>query len=256
MGHNEFPRHGDHAGARLPTTAVIACIVFLAMLATGCGSEATPTPARALSQAADSKVLLNQAVDELLRLESAAFSLEHLQGTTALIPGFLEMKKVSGVVDIPDRFRLKVQAETLVPRAFVEINVVVIEGQAYMTDPGTGRWGMCPRNHCHSISRTWGRTFANIIQAVQVPSAAVPEELRGHDTHHIKGLVKSQALADLIPSAGDGLDVELDLWLEQSSNLLLQALITGRVIPRDEVGTVRVLTLDDINVPVEISPPQ
>ena len=256
MGHNEFPRHGDHAGARLPTTAVIACIVFLAMLATGCGSEATPTPARALSQAADSKVVLNQAVDELLRLESAAFSLEHLQGTTALIPGFLEMKKVSGVVDIPDRFRLKVQAETLVPRAFVEINVVVIEGQAYMTDPGTGRWGdVSPESLPFDLSNL-GRTFANIIQAVQVPSAAVPEELRGHDTHHIKGLVKSQALADLIPGAGDGLDVELDLWLEQSSNLLLQALITGRVIPRDEVGTVRVLTLDDINVPVEISPPQ
>ena len=49
--------------------------------------------------------------------------------------------------------------------------------------------------------------------------------------------------------------MNLDLWLEQSKSLLLQVLITGRVIPSDDADTVRVLTLDDINVPVEISPP-
>ena len=95
----------------------------------------------------------------------------------------------------------------------------------------------------------------DIIEAVEVPSMAVPEELRGEDTYHIKGRIESQALEDLIPGAGEGLDVELDLWLEQSRSLLLQVLISGMVLPSDDADTVRVLTLDDINVPVEISPP-
>ena len=235
-------------------SASISLAVVLLMLLIACGSAVTPTP-ETPSAGIDSKVLLRQAVDEILRLESAAFTLEHRQGTTALIPGFLEMNKVSGLVDIPDRFQLEVQAESLVPRAFVEINIVVIEGQAYMTDPGTGRWGEVSLETLPFNLSNLGRTLANIIEAVQVPSMAISEKLRGYGTYHIRGMIKSQALADLIPGAGDGLDVELDLWLEQSRSLLLQVLITGRVIPSDEAGTVRVLTLDDINVPVEISPP-
>ena len=66
----------------------------------------------------DVRSALRDAVTEVLRLESAAFTLEHLKGTTALIPGFLEMRRVSGEVDIPNRFRLKVEAETVLPRSF------------------------------------------------------------------------------------------------------------------------------------------
>ena len=234
---------------------IITFGVLLLTLTIGCGTVVTVTPAKSASLEIDSKVVLRQAVAEVLRLKSAAFTLEHLQGTTALIPGFLEMKKVSGVVDIPDRFRLKVQAETVAPRAFVEIKIVVIGDQAYMTDPGTGRWGEVSQESLPFNLSNLGQTLANIIEAVEVPSMVVSEELRGDDTYHIEGRIKSQALADLIPGASEGLYVKLDLWLEQSRSLLLQVLITGMVIPSDDAGTVRVLTLDDINVPVEISPP-
>ena len=234
---------------------IIAPGVFILALAVGCGSGVTATPGKSGSLVIDSKVVLRQAVAELLRLESAAFSLEHLQGTTVLIPGFLEMNKVSGVVDIPDRFRLKVQAESLAPLSFVEIRIVVIEDQAYMTDPGTGRWRELSPEILPFNLANLDRTLANIIEAVEVPSTVVSEELRGYDTYHIRGRIKSQALAGLIPGAGEGLDVKLDLWLEQSRSLLLQVMITGMVMPSDDAGTVRVLTLEDINVPVEISPP-
>ena len=248
-------KHRGYADTGPAFSHVIGSGVLLLALAIGCGSGATATPGKSTSLGIDSKAVLRQAVAELLHLESAAFTLEHLQGTTALIPGFLEMKRVSGVVDIPDRFRLKVQAESLAPRAFVEIKIVVIGDQAYMSDPGTGRWGeVSPESLPVNLSNL-GQTLAEIIEAVEVRSMVVAEELRGYDTYHIRGRIKSQALADLIPGAGEGLEVKLDLWLEQSRSLLLQVLITGMVIPSDDAGTVRVLTLDDINGPVEISPP-
>ena len=233
---------------------IIASGFLLSALVIGCGSGSTTTAGPA-SIGIDSTVLLQQAVAELLRLESAAFTLEHLQGTTALIPGFLEMKKVSGVVNIPDQFRLEVQAESLAPRAFVEIKFVVIGDQAYMTDPGTGRWNeVSPESLPFNLSNL-GRTLADIIVAIEVPSMADSEELRGLDTYYISARIKSQALSGLIPGAAEGLGVKLDLWLEQSKSLLVQVLITGMVIPSDDAGTVRLLTLDDVNVPVEISPP-
>ncbi len=228
---------------------------LLLALAAGCGSGVTEAPVKPPEQETDPKVALRQAVFEILRLESAAFTLEHLRGTTALIPGFLEMNKVSGVVDIPDRFRLKVQAESLFPPAFVEINIVVIEDRAFMTDPGTGRWSeQAPESLPINLSNL-GRTLANIIEAVEAPTLVGSEELKGYDTYRIGGGIKSQNLSELVPGADEGLDVRLDLWLDRVRSLLLQVLITGRVVSADAADTVRLLTLDDINLPVEISPP-
>jgi hypothetical protein len=59
-----------------------------------------------------------------------------------------------------------------------------------------------------------------------------------------------------VPGAGEGFDVKLDLWLEHPGGLLLQVLISGKVIPTDEADTLRRLTLDDINAPVVITPPE
>ena len=165
------------------------------------------------------------------------------------------MKKVSGVVDIPDRFQLKVEAESLFSPAFVEIKIVVIGDRAYMTDPGTGRWSEQPLESLPINLSNLGRTLANIIEAVEAPTLVVSEELKGYDTYRIRGRINSQDLSDLVPGAGQGLDVTLDLWLDRMSHLLLQVLITGMVVPTDDDDTVRVLTLDDINLPVEISPP-
>ena len=45
--------------------------------------------------------------------------------------------------------------------------------------------------------------------------------------------------------------MELELWLDRSEGLLLQALITGQVMDSDDADTVRLLTLKDIDIPVD-----
>ena len=236
--------------------SVAASGTLLSAVAIGCGGAANPIVTEAAGGAVDARVALRGAVREALQLKSAAFTLEHLKGTTSLIPGFVEMRKVSGVVDLPDSFRLKVEAETVVPRTFVEISVVTISDQAFMTDIITGKWRQVkPESLPFSLSNL-GRTLANIIDAVDAPTYVGAERLKGYDTHHFQGRVMSQDLAGLVPGAGQGFNVALDLWLEQSRNLLLQARISGIVVPTDEPGTVRLLTLDDVNVPVKISPPE
>lgn len=235
---------------------MIAAGGLLIALASGCSAGVKSSPTQPAATGINSTRVLNQAVAELSRLESASFALEHLRGTTALIPGFLEMQRVSGVVDIPNRFQLKVEAESLVPRSFVEIQIRLIEDQAYMTDPGTGQWGQVAVEALPFNLSNLGRVLADIIASMEGASVVIPEELRGYDTYHVEGSIKSEALLELIPGAGEGFEVGLRLWLDQSRNLLVQALITGRVITSDEVDTVRVLTLDDMNVPMEIAPPQ
>ena len=239
--------------AKLPATS-LAILLLLASLACSSGP---PSPTRLpTEELLDAQAALRGAVIEMLELKTASYVLEHLKGTTALIPGFLEMWKASGVVVIPNKFRVKVEAETVRPRSFVEINVVTILDQAYMTDLITGEWREVEPDSLPFTLANLGNALADIIEAVDAPAFIASERLRGYDTYRIQGRIRSQDLLGLVPGAGEGFDVQLDLWLEQSGSLLLQVLITGKVVPTDRADTLRRLTLDDIDVPVDITPPK
>ena len=82
------------------------------------------------------------------------------------------------------------------------------------------------------------------------------ERPAGAEDHLIRGQLKSQHLAGLIPGAAQDLDVTLELSLSRSDSLLRQALITGQVLATDVVDAVRVLTLSDLNGPIAITAPE
>ena len=245
-------RQGCRTPVRLWRMPLVVALLISAAIALGCGSDATRPP----DQAFDAKGALREAVTGLLELESAAFTLEHISGSTALIPGFLEMYKVSGVVEIPDRFELTVEAETIQPRSFVKINVVTIDDRAYMTDIISGKWLQVEPRALPFTFANFAQTLADIIEAVVDPAVVGAERLGDSETNHIRGQIMSEDLGQLVPRAAEGFEVNLDMWLEQSTNLLQRVLISGRVVATDEPGTVRLLTLDDINLPVEISAPE
>jgi len=225
------------------------------MLATGCSPAATFTPTPTPLPLVDPAEVLQHAVAQVLALKSVAFTLEHQIGTSTLFPG-LEMSKASGVVDIPEKFSLKVEAELEFPRSYVEINIVTIGDQAYMTDFLTSQWREVPLDALPVSLGDLGRTLADIIEAVEAPQLAGADKLRGRDAWRVTGRVRSQDLAGLVPGAADGLDVALELWLDQGDGLLLQALISGPVLPTDVPETVRLLVLDQFNAPVNITPPE
>jgi hypothetical protein len=194
-----------------------------------------------------------QAVEQLLALKSAAFSLEHLEGSTVLVPGVL-MTKVSGEVSIPDRFKVTVEAESEFPKSYLEISIITIDDDAYMTDIFTGRWNRISAGTLPFNLSGLGQTLAGIIDSVQQPRAVRTERLNGIDTVLIKGQIVSENLSELVPGSAEGFPVELEFWLDQDG-LLQQVLIIGRVVATDIPETVRKLTLENINQPVTIEPP-
>jgi hypothetical protein len=166
------------------------------------------------------------------------------------------MKKATGVVDIPDRLRLTVEAELAAPRMFVEINVITIGEEAYMTDFFSGQWRTVPLETLPVNFLDFGQTLADIVDAVAGPSFSGVEEIEGRPYQRITGTVPSEALAALVPGAAEGLEVGLELWLDRESFLLSRVLITGPVLTGDVPETVRLLLIDDFNVPVDITPPE
>ena len=239
---------------RLRLTVLVAVLLVIS-IAAGCGPAPTPVPLATLAPTPDPRETLALAVDNLVELKSAAFTLEHQAGSTTLLPG-LVMKKAIGVVDIPDRLRLTVEAEVAVPRTFVEINVITIGQEAYMTDFFSGQWRTVPLETLPVNFLDFGRTLADIVDAVAGPSFSGVEEIEGRPHQRITGTVPSEALAALVPGAAEGLEVELELWLDREAFLLSRVLITGPVLTGDFPETVRLLLIDDFNLPVNITPPE
>ena len=212
-----------------------------------------PTPTPTPETVIDPRDVLLRAVDRVLAMKTSEFTLEHREGATVLLPG-IEMNQVYGVADIPDKYRFTVEAE--VANTFIKISVVVIEDQAYMTNFLTGQWEEVPLNILPLNFADLGRTLAEIIQAVDQPALVGADRFNGHDVYVIKGMVMSNDLTTLAPNAAPGFDVELELWVEQSEALLLQVVISGQLFDTDAVTTVRVLTLDNVDIPVEIVRPE
>ena len=240
----------------LSAKAVLAGLLAAGLLAVcllaACNSEKATEPPSAAAEI-DIEIAMPQAVDQLLALGSAAFSLEHLEGATELFPGVL-MTKAYGEVLIPDRFRVTVEAESQLPKSYIEISIITIGDTSYMTGIFSGRWSEVSTDSLPFNLSGLGQTLADIVAAVQQPQAIRAERVSGVDTVHIKGEIASEDLSGLVPGAGEGFSVGLDLWLERNG-LLRQVHIVGRVVPTDDVNTVRQLTLDDINQPVDINPP-
>ena len=198
--------------------------------------------------------VLEQAVTQLLALESASFRLNHLKGSTALVPG-VSMTMVSGEISIPDRFSVTVEARSEFPKSYLEISIVTIENTAYMTNIFGGGWNQISPDSLPFNLLRLGQTLAGIVDAMQSPRVRGEERLNGIDTLYMNGTIDSQDLAQLVPGAGEGFPVSLELWLDQSQGLLQKVLIVGRVVPTDDTATVRELTLKDINQPVNIEVP-
>ncbi len=231
-----------------------AVALGMLVLVAACASGEQGSTPDGLGEDFDPQPTMGHAVTQLLALESAVFTLEHLAGTTTLLPG-LEMTKAYGVVEIPGKFTVTVEAQLGSPRSYVEIGVVTIDDTAYMTDILSGQWRQVSPDSLPFNVFGLGDTLAGVLDSVRDPELVSVDRLRGFDTYRIRGEIKSQDLALLVPGAGTGFDVGLELWLDRESGLLHQVLITGKVVPTDVDEAVRRLTLDDINVPVNITSP-
>ncbi len=244
-------------GLRWRLYALALAVFFLAAVA-ACGKESIPTAtteptAEPVPEETAEDILL-RAVQQLLVLESTAFTLEQLTGTTKLFSG-LDMTKASGMVEVPGKAQVKIEAETTSPHSYVELEIITIGQDAYMTDLLTGRWLQVPQEILPFTLHDIATTLADIVGNVQTPELVGIELLDGVETYRISGAVKSQDLSGIVPGAGTDFDVGVELWLDHPQALLRQAVITGKVVASDVPEAVRRLTLEDINAPVDITPP-
>ena len=231
--------------------ALMVLVASLAViLAIACGVP-TPTPT---PEPVDPKEELQRTVQRLIDLRSASFDLEHIVGTTNLLPGVI-MHRAYGRAVVPGQFEVTVESELLFPRSYLEIGMISVDGAAYMTNVLNGEWAEVPPGSLPINLADFGSTLAGIVEKVQDPELLGEDEIGGVRAYRIAGDVMSEDLVVLVPAAATGYRVALEIWIEKETGALRQALITGQVVATDVIDAQRKLTLDDIDQPVTISPP-
>ena len=229
-----------------------ALIIAFALIAacTASPDTATPTPTPTPSP----QEILNNSASQVALLDTLSFTLGHESGSILLMPGIIA-NELSGTVDIPDRYRMEIKGEATIFKAFLEITVIRTGDTTYMTDPLTSKWREISPDVIPVNLTDVGRTLSDIISAIKEPVSRGMEGGGDERTVHITGTILSDELSKLIPTAAEGLQVGLDVWVRESDSMLVRTRIDGQVAVSDSPDSVRILTLHGFNEPVTIEPP-
>ncbi len=234
---------------------ILLAMILLFAAALACSETAPTATPTATPKPVDPQEELQRTVESLAALQSVAFDLEHLVGSTNLLPGVL-MTRAFGNAVVPGKFDITVEGELLFPRSYLEIGMINIGEQAYITNIANGQWEETAPASLPINLGDFGATLAGIVEEVQSPRLLGQENIDGVDFYHIGGSITSEVLKGLVPSAGTGFPVELQMWTERETGMLRRALITGQVVATDVAESERQLTLDRVNEPVTIEPPE
>ena len=232
----------------LSTTVVFT---FFLSLVAACGGESTPapTPTPGVSD------LLTRTGESLAAMSTAKFSMvdETESGAKFFETTF---KKLEAEVEAPDSFRMVV--DVVAPAfGFVQIEMMAVGDQAYMKLSKGAPWLPLPLDQVPFNFAGLGTTLRDVLSMIRDGDATITgrESVMGAEAVRVEGTLMSEDLSNLITSVDAGHTVSLTFWIDESENLLRQIKIVGQIYNDDGPGTVRLLTIDGIDVPVDIQLP-
>ena len=232
-----------------PVTVLAAALTLT--LAVACGSAATPTPTPL--PLPDPQVLLDGAVQQLQAEPYMGFVFDHPVGNTPIGPG-VTLARAEGVSELPDRYRVEIVMVS--QGAALNMGIISTGEAAFLTNPITGQW--LPATSPAQIPFR----FEYIISLVRAMLGGISdlemvgvEELDGNAAYRIRGVTPTVGLGQVIPGAMPDGQLPVEVWIDQAGGKLLKAQMTGQLVPGEDPNTSRVLTLEALVEPPDISPP-
>lgn len=231
--------------------AIAVSILAFLFTSAGCGEESgpSPTPTPALSG------LLTNAGERMAAISTAKLTMidEKESGAKFYLS---TIKSMEAQVKAPDSFKILVNAEAPV-FGFVEIEMIGIGEKAFLRFTKEAPWAPLPLKQVPFNFAGLGQTMRDVLFMVRDGDGAVTgsESVNGSQTVRVDAKILSEHLSDLITSVDPGHEVVLTLWIDEADQSLKQMRIAGRIYNDDGPETSRLLTIYDIDVPVEIEHP-
>ncbi len=216
--------------------------------------EPTPTPAPTATPEPQAEDFLAAVSANIAGMKSATFGVIDEKESGALFFG-TTFKSMEAVVKAPDSYRM--QVDVVAPGfGFVEIEIIKVDEQAVMKFSKDAPWIPLPPDQVPFNFAGLAKVFGNLPSTVQSVAMKGTETVQGEEAVVIEVVVPSETMLDMITSADPGNEIILTIWIDESELVLRQMRLAGQIYNDDAPETTRLVTLEDINVPVEIELPE
>jgi hypothetical protein len=240
-------RGGDaslHSLRRL-ARLLVTLLVPLGLLIAACGGNDVDT------DDVDAEQLLESAAARMDEVETFHFALTHEGGTAEIVRG-LRMRSAEGDVAGPDRMQMTVAASA--GPVNVELSMIVLPDESWMTNPITGRWERESISLADFFDPASGVT--GIMRLVTDATVTGSERIGGVDTYVVEASVDSGDLTFLASDATPGRTLPARAWIGVEDSLVYRLEVEGAVGAGEPEGLLRRLTLSRFGDDIEITPPR
>ena len=226
----------------------VLMVAFLFLVA-ACGGESTPTP----TPTPKLSDLLSSAGEKLAAMSTAKFKMVDELESGAKFFG-TTFKSMEADVKTPDSFRMVV--DVVAPGfGFVQIEMLAVGDQAYLKISKDAPWAPLPLDQVPFNFGGLGMTLRDMLSTIKDGVITGREVLLDTQTIRVEGNLTSEELSGLITSVDSGHSVALTLWIDEAEHTLQQIRIAGQIYDEDAPETIRILTIEAIDLPVDIQLP-
>ena len=193
--------------------------------------------------------ILNQSSLKLDTWTSFRFGLEHEKGLTSLSNGLYQLKSVRGEVILPRRVKLETNVITF--GQLIKLDVVLIDGQSYWTNPINQKWSKIPEGQSPFGTFDVGEVILDILSNMKSPEK-LPTSSKNIE---IIGKVDAEVFEPLVGVSDPGKIADVTITIDLENMNVISAEIAGKVNPLDEEDVVRIIEIWDVDVEFKVEPP-
>lgn len=197
--------------------------------------------------------VLTKSYDSMQAASSFHFSMEHDKAGTPISKNIL-MTSLSGDIVSPDKLQAKIIG-TYSDMA-IEVSLVTVGDQTYMTNPISGAWELAPKAFQVLSVFDPGTGVAAIINGLTDVTDLGDEKVGKTKCYHLSGNVLSEDLAPLTGTTATGVKIGTEVWISKKTLLVQQIKLTGKITDTEEAGITRMLTFSNYNKDVDITLPE
>jgi hypothetical protein len=198
--------------------------------------------------------VLDNAAEQWNETNSLGFVLE-AEGDSYL-DSDRTIKLISAEGELVRPASVSATARVAVTIATVNVNIIVIEDTAYMTNLVTGDWEQAPDDFNYNPALLFNQDdgLGPIMRDIRNTELHETESVDGRTAHRITGLVSDDQIEDITAGSIDGDDIDVTIWIDEDNHNVLRLLLSAEGVD-DGAETTWDLHFTEHNQDVTIDAP-
>lgn len=167
-----------------------------------------------------------------------------------------QLRSANGDIVPPDQMQTKIKVA--VATLNLDLSLVSIGADRYMTDPVTGRWGPAQPGFDYSPTILFDKQqgLSSVLGKLKEVEQLAAEQVNGVESYRLRGKADRAIVEPLTSGAIDGDPIAVEFWVAKGNFNLQKLVLTEPKTPDKAQPAVWTLTFSKFDEPVTIARPK